>query len=163
MEEKRNNTEIQVQLNDAPDVSETPENPIVEEYNASFEPDAEPVLSAEELQDTLLEDSGMNSFQKFIAKLDDKKWNLYQRVLGVLLGAAACIALFWKGSADNESAFSWSLIVAIVIAIWAPNILEKQGLRKIPKTRSTMAITMGVIIVVYFAVIGIRSGFNFRG
>lgn len=159
MEEKRDNTEIQAQ-NDAP---ETAESPIVEEYNASFEPDAEPALSAEELQDTLLEDSGMNGFQKFIAKLDDKKWNLYQHILGVLLGGAACVALFWKGSADNESAFSWSLVVAIVIAIWLPNILERRGLRKIPRARTTMAITMGVIIVAYFAVIGIRSGFNFRG
>lgn len=159
MEEKRDNTEIQTQ-NAAP---ESTEAPAVEEYNASFEPDAEPVLSDEELQDTLLEDSGMNGFQKFIAKLDDKKWNLYQRILGVLLGGAACAALFWKGSADNESAFSWSLVIAIVIAIWLPNILERRGLRKIPKARATMAITMGVIIVVYFAVIGIRTGFNFKG
>ena len=78
----------------------------------------------------------------------------------MLLGAAACISLFWKDGSQEQSAFSWSLILAIVIAIWVPNILEKQGLRKLTKARTTMAITMAVIIVIYFIVVGMTTGFK---
>ena len=153
MEDKRENIEI-----------EEPTAPESNEYNASFDPDPDPVsgMSEDELQDSILEDSGMNAFQKFCAKVDDKKWLLYQHILGVLLACGTCVALFWKGSAETENAFSWSLIVAIVIAIWVPNIVEKQALRKISKARTTMAIAMAIIIVIYFVVIGLQSGFNFR-
>ena len=48
------------------------------------------------------------------------------------------------------------------IMLLIPNIIEKQGLRKIPKVRTTMAITLMVCIVVYFLYMGLTTGFNFR-
>ena len=77
----------------------------------------------------------------------------------------ASVALFWDsiGGADKEKGgFSFSLIIAVVIAMLIPNIVEKQGLRKIPKVRTTMAITLMVCIVVYFLYMGLTTGFNFR-
>lgn len=152
MEDKRENTPIE----------ETNEGGRME-YDASFEPDTIEVMSDDELQDTILADSNMSGFQRWIAKLDDQKWKLYQTILGIVLAAASCTALFWRGSNDTENAFSWSLVIAVIIALVVPNIIEKKGLRRIPRTRNTMAIAMGVIIVGYFLVLGIRTGFNFTG
>ena len=49
--------------------------PVYEEYNASLDPD-DPIstMSEDELQESLLEDSNMNGFQKWVARMDEKKW-----------------------------------------------------------------------------------------
>lgn len=134
-----------------------------EEHDASFDPDPETTLSEDELQDSILADSGMNAFQLYVAKMNDKSWNLAQRIFGVVLGILASVALFWDsiGGADKEKGgFSFSLIIAVVIAMLIPNIVEKQGLRKIPKTRTTMAITLLICIVAYLIYLGVTTGFR---
>ena len=134
-----------------------------EEHDASFDPDPETTLSEDELQDSILADSGMNAFQLYVAKMNDKSWNLAQRIFGVVLGILASVALFWDsiGGADKEKGgFSFSLIIAVVIAMLIPNIVEKQGLRKIPKTRITMAITLLICIVAYLIYLGVTTGFR---
>jgi len=134
---------------------------IVEEHNASF--DEDPILediSEDELQDAILEDSGMNGFQKWIARLDEKKWTLLQRIVGAILGVATGVSLFWNGGSDNEQGFSWSLIIAVVIAMLIPNILEKQGQRRIPKLRVALVIALGVMIAGYFVYWGTAHGFR---
>ena len=62
--------------------------PVYEERDASFEPDPEPetTISEEELQDSILADSDMTAFQRYIAKMDDRTWNLAQRICGAVLG-----------------------------------------------------------------------------
>ena len=136
---------------------------VYEEHDASFDPDPETTLSEDELQDSILADSGMNAFQLYVAKMNDKSWNLAQRIFGVVLGILASVALFWDsiGGADKEKGgFSFSLIIAVVIAMLVPNIVEKQGLRKIPKTRTTMAITLLICIVAYLIYLGVTTGFR---
>ena len=141
---------------------------VVEEHNASF--DEDPVLdtegmSEEELQDTILADSDMNAFQRFIAKMDDKKWKLTQRILGVILGLGSGLALFSDGlfnRGEESTGSSYSLIIAVVIALLVPNIIEKQGGRKINVARMTMAITLLVALVAYFIFAGVNSGFKFN-
>jgi len=157
MAEKHDNNEIEVL---EPEVLETEvSEPEIEEYNASFDPDPIPGMSEDELQDSILADSNMNSFQRFIAKLDDRTWTIYQRILGVILGLGACVALFWNsGRGEDESGFTWTLVIAIVIAMLIPNIIEKQAQRKIAKARVTEAITMGIFIVVYFVYMAITKG-----
>ena len=138
---------------------------VYEEHDASFDPDPETTLSEDELQDSILADSGMNAFQLYVAKMNDKSWNLAQRIFGVVLGIGASLALFWDGifnTGKEQSGFSFSLVAAVVIAMLIPNIVEKQGLRKIPKTRTTMAITLLALIVVYLIYLGVTTGFNFR-
>lgn len=90
-------------------------------------------------------------------------WNIAQRICGVVLGVLASLALFWDGifsTSKEQGGFSFSLIAAVVIAMLVPNIIEKQGLRKIPKARTTMAIALLVCIVVYLAFIGLTKGFG---
>lgn len=137
--------------------------PVYEERDASFDPDPETTLTEEELQDSILADSDMTAFQRYIAKMDDKTWNLAQRICGAVLGVLASLALFWDGifnAGKEQSGFSFSLIAAVVIAMLIPNIIEKQGLRKIPKVRTTMAISLMVCIVAYFLYMGVTTGFN---
>jgi len=140
------------------DKQRTPE---FEEYNATLDDDTVESMSADELQESLLEDSGMNGFQKAIARMDEKTWTLVQRVVGAIMGVAAGVALFWNGGSDTEGGFSYSLIIAIVIAMLIPNIIEKQGLRRIPKLRIALVIALGVMIVGYFIYWGTVKGFNF--
>lgn len=139
------------------DNQKTPE---YEEYNASLDPDPIESMSADELQESILEDSDMNGFQKYIARLSEKSWTLIQRIVGAILGVASGLALFWNGGSDTEQGFSWSLVIAIVIAMLVPNILEKQGGRRINKLRVALVIALGVMIVGYFIVIGARTGFK---
>lgn len=132
-----------------------------EERDATLDPDPDPrEMSDDELQESILEDSGMNGFQKFIARLDEKTWKLYQSVAGVLLGALSAVALFWDGN-KTEGSFSYGLIVAVILAILVPNILDRKGLRKVNRMRVVLAITLGVIIVGYFLYTGFSSGFKF--
>ena len=133
-----------------------------EERDASLDPDPDPKsMTEEELQESILEDSDMNAFQKFIARLDDKKWKLYQRIAGAVLGLLACVALFWKNG-EEQGTFSYGLIIAMIIALIVPNILEKRALRKMGVMRITMAIAMGVAVLEYFLYWGFSSGFNFK-
>lgn len=123
------------------------------ERNATLDDDS-PALSEDEVQERILEDSGMNGFQKAIARMDEQKWTLVQRIGGVVLGIASAVALFWEGlfqapAEEAQKGFSISLILAVVLAMVAPNIIEKQGLRKAPKLRTTVAITLVVAIVGY--------------
>lgn len=139
--------------------------PVIEEHNASF--DEDPVidrseLSEEELQDTILEDSDMSGFQRFIAKLDDKKWMLYQRILGVILGIGTSLALFGESlfKKSDEAMGTYSLVIAVVIAMLIPNIIEKKAGRKINAARMTMAGTLLVLLVIYFVYAGLTNGFS---
>ena len=149
------------------DKQKTPE---YEEYNASLEPDEDPIeaLSESELQDRILEDSDMSGFQKFIARMDDAKWILVQRVFGALLGLGASVALFWgmiPGVAQNQveggKTNTYSLIIAVVIALLIPNIVEKRGGRKITQARFAMVIALGVAIVAFFLLFGFKNGWQF--
>ncbi len=147
-------------------MEENKQNPEYEERDATLDDEPTPTLSADEVQDSLLEDSGMNGFQKWCARMDDKRWTLMQRVTGALLGIAAGVALFWDTLMDaqpnqQQGFFSIPLIVAIAIALIVPNIIEKQSLRRIPKLRTAMVIALALMIVVFFVVTGLRSGFKF--
>ena len=133
--------------------------PEMEEYNATLDSDM-PEMSEDELQESILEDSGMNAFQKWVARLDEKTWTLYQRIVGAILGVGSGVALFWNGGSDNEQGFSWSLVVAIVIAMLIPNILEKQSGRRIPKLRVALVIALAIMIVGYMVIVGARTGFK---
>lgn len=132
----------------------------VVERDATLDPDPVASMTDDELQDSILEDSGMNGFQKFIARMDERRWTLAQRVTGGLLGLVAGIALFIDNGGE-EGAFSYSLIIAVVVAMVVPNIIEKQGMRRAPKLRTTLVLVLAVVLVAYFVAMGMRTGFQF--
>lgn len=135
--------------------------PAYDEYNATLDADPVEEMSADQVQESILEDSDMNGFQKAIARMSEKTWTIVQRVVGALLGIASGVALFWNGGSDTESGFSYSLIVAVVIAMLIPNLIEKKGLRRIPKLRIALVISLAAMIVIYFIYWGSVKGFRF--
>lgn len=135
--------------------------PTYDEYNATLDADPVEEMSADQVQESILEDSDMNGFQKAIARMSEKTWTIVQRVVGALLGIASGVALFWNGGSDTEGGFSYSLIVAVVIAMLIPNLLEKKGLRRIPKLRVALVISLSAMIVIYFIYWGSVKGFRF--
>ena len=135
--------------------------PAYDEYNATLDADPVEEMSADQVQESILEDSDMNGFQKAIARMSEKTWTIVQRVVGALLGIASGVALFWNGGSDTESGFSYSLIVAVVIAMLIPNLIEKKGLRRIPKLRIALVISLSAMIVIYFIYWGSVKGFRF--
>jgi len=141
-----------------------------EERNASLDPDEDPAeqLSESELQDKILEDSDMSGFQKFIARMDDATWKLAQRVFGAIMGLGASVALFWdslpfvqQNQVEGAKGNSWSLIVAVVIALLIPNIVEKRSGRKLTQARFAMVFTLGIAIVAFFILTGVRHNWQF--
>lgn len=135
--------------------------PAYDEYNATLDADPVEEMSADQVQESILEDSDMTGFQKAIARMSEKTWTIVQRVVGALLGIASGVALFWNGGSDTESGFSYSLIVAVVIAMLIPNLIEKKGLRRIPKLRIALVISLAAMIVIYFIYWGSVKGFRF--
>ena len=139
-----------------------------EERDATLDEDIEETLSESELQDKILEDSDMTGFQKFIARMDDAKWKLVQRVFGVILGLGASVALFWESlpfvqqnQVEGGKKGSWALVVAVIIALLIPNIVEKRGGRKITQARFAMVITLGIAIVGFFIMTGLNHNWQF--
>ena len=143
------------------------QTPEIKERNATLDDDPIPSMTADELQESILEDSGMNAFQKYCARMDDKRWTLAQRIAGALLGIAAGVSLFWDTLTKSARAqqqqgfFSIPLVIAIVIAMAVPNIIEKQSLRSVPKLRIAMVFSLAAVIVIYFVLIGVQTGFTF--
>lgn len=135
--------------------------PEIEERNATL--DDEPKRSADALQESILEDEGLNEFQKFCARMDERRWKRAQCVIGALLGLAAGVALFWEvifpGPEGQQGMFSIPLLVAIAIALIVPNIIEKQGLRRAPVLRVAMVIALAAVLVIYVIVVALTGGF----
>ena len=146
-------------------MEENRQNPQIEEHNATLDDDFISGMTEDELQESILEDSGMNSFQKYCARMNDARWALMQRAAGVLLGVGAGLALFWDSLTGTERQqqgfFSLPLIIALALAMFVPNIIEKQSLRKVPKLRLALVIALAAVIVIYFLVLGFRTGFHF--
>lgn len=141
-------------------MEENQKTPVHEEYNATLDSDPVETMSADEVQESILEDSGMNGFQKAIARMSEKTWTIVQRIVGAILGLATGVALFWNGGSNDENGFSYSLIIAVVIAMLIPNLIEKQGLRRIPKLRVALVIALAIMIVIYFIYWGTVKGFR---
>ena len=146
-------------------MEENRQNPEIEERNATLDEDFIPNLTHDELQESILKDSGMNSFQIFCARMNDARWTLAQRIAGALLGIGAGVALFWDSltgiEREQQGFFSLPLILALALAMFVPNIIEKQSQRKVPKLRLALVVALAAFIAIYFLVIGFRTGFKF--
>ena len=141
------------------------QNPEIEERNVTLDDDPISTMTEDELQESILEDSGMNAFQKYCARMSEARWTLTQRIAGALLGIAAGVSLFWdtlvRSDSEQQGIFSIPLIISIFLALILPNIIEKQGLRPIPTLRTAMVISLGLVIVIYFIIVGFQTGFQF--
>jgi len=83
-------------------------------------------------------------FEKKMAAIPENKWNLYQIICGILIGAFTAYSLF----AGEDSSFLF--ITALCLALIAPNQFEKSANRKVYKGRVAMCITLAIGLVIMF-------------
>jgi|GEM_PF-5312003 len=81
------------------------------------------------------------AFQKRIAAIPDKQWRRLQIILGIVLGAGSAASIVLLGNA-GENMSTISLLVAALLALVLPGVLEKQGARKTPVMRTTLIISL---------------------
>ena len=150
-------------------MEENRQNPEIEERDATLDEDIIPTMTDDELQESILEDSGMSNFQKFCARMPEARWKLVQRIVGALLGIAAGLALFWDSimksfgvqQPEQQGMFTMPLVVAVLIAMIVPNFIERRSLRRMPQMRIALVIGLGAMILIYFIIVSASTGFKF--
>lgn len=98
-------------------------------------------------------------FQKKIAAIPEKKWRLYQIIGGILLGTLTVFTLFYRSSPDSGT-ISYGFLIAICLALFGPNYLEKQGKREIYLGRKWLCITMGAGMVIAVLILGFSTNWE---
>lgn len=133
--------------------ADTAEKPsYAEEKNAEF---AQAVARANEILGDDDDEAPMehvpSEFEKKMHAIPEGKWNLYQIIAGILIGAYTVYALF-KGEKTD-----FSFIIALVLALIAPGQLEKSANRKLLKLRIVICITLAIGIagmIIFFLITG---------
>ena len=98
-------------------------------------------------------------FEKKIKAIPDKQWNLYQTLAGVVIGAATAGTLFLGGSGSKGSSIPF--LIAVVVALAGPNVLEDRGRRKLNRFRMVLIIVMAVSIIAFTIYNGTTKGWDF--
>ncbi len=86
-------------------------------------------------------------FEKRVAAIGDSTWKKLQIAFGILLGLLCTLCLTVLSRTETFSGVS--LILAVVLAILVPNLLEKKGGRKIPQLRLFLIITLALSLGFY--------------
>jgi len=94
-------------------------------------------------------------FERRIHAIPEAQWKLYQTVGGVLIGAFTVFALFFGGQGLNPL-----FLIAIVLALFAPNMLEDRGRRKLTRGRMVMAITIAIGVAAMAVYTGMTKGWR---
>ncbi len=79
------------------------------------------------------------------AGIDEERWTLYQNIGGVALGLAAGALLFFIK--DDGSMLPLNFIIALAIAKFLPDYLEKQMSRSLRRARIAMIIALLVVML----------------
>lgn len=101
----------------------------------------------------------LTPFQEKVAAIPEKKWKLYQGLGGFLIGALTVFALFYRKDTSSGT-MSYGFIIAICLALFGPNYIEKQGKRDIFFGRKVMCITMGVGMVLAVLILGFATNWQ---
>ena len=95
-------------------------------------------------------------FEKRIHAIPEDKWNLYQTLGGAVIGLVIAGLLFAGGSGLNAG-----FLIAVVLALLLPNLLEDRGRRKLQRGRLAMIIAMAIGIGILAVYAGVTTGWNF--
>ncbi len=92
------------------------------------------------------EEEELDDLQQRVRDFPDKKWNIIQYISGTAVGflCGALVTYFPR----FESIGSYGTIAALVIAIFAPRLVEKRVKRSVQKGRVSMLISLAVWIAV---------------
>lgn len=110
-----------------------------------------PDIPLEEEELPMLEEDAPVSKGKlydFVAKMDDKQFRRAQMIFGIVVGlvAAVCLSIPMSDAEGNSS--MWNFVIALVVVMWVPRIVEKRIEKRIPVAQKWMLIMVAVGILV---------------
>ena len=85
----------------------------------------------------------LDELQTKVRNLPEAKWGLYQRVCGAALGLLCGYLLTY---------FGYGTIAAVLIALLAPNLIEKRVKRSLQKGRVALMLGLAAWMLVYLAI-----------
>ena len=92
----------------------------------------------------------LDELQTKVRNLPEAKWTLYQRIGGGFLGLLCGYLLTYFGS--YESIGMYGTIAAVLIALLAPNLIEKRVKRSLQKGRVALMLGLAAWMLVYLAI-----------
>ena len=92
----------------------------------------------------------LDDLQTKVRNLPEAKWILYQRICGAVLGLLCGYLLTFFGSYESVGMFG--TIGAVVIALFAPNLIEKRLKRSLQKGRVALMIGLAVWMLAYLLI-----------
>lgn len=95
-------------------------------------------------------------FEKRIKAIPAEQWNLYQLIVGILIGTFTVFALFMGGK--DFSPLFW---VAIALVLVFPRILEDRGRRSLTRLRVVMIVTIAGGMAAVLLYKGFTQGWDF--
>lgn len=92
----------------------------------------------------------LDELQTKVRNLPEAKWVLYQRVGGGFLGLLCGFLLTYFGSFNSTDMFS--TVGAVLIALFAPNLIEKRLKRSVQKGRVALMIGLAIWMLAYLVI-----------
>ncbi len=110
----------------------------------------EPKNPAQETPTVTPPQEELDELQTKVHNLPEAKWNLYQRIGGAVLGLLCGYLLTYFGSYESVGMFG--TIAAVVIALFAPNLIEKRLKRSLQKGRVALMIGLAAWMLAYLLI-----------
>lgn len=126
------------------------------QHGASDNPNAIEDIPMEEEELPMLEDDqpiDKGKLYNFVAKMDDVQFRRAQIIFGALLGALASICLMIPIPGESSGNSMWNFVIALIIAIWIPRIVERKIEQRIPIAQRWM-------LIVFVIGMAVSIGFN---
>ena len=76
----------------------------------------------------------------FVAKMDDKQFRRAQMIFGIVLGALAALAMLIHIPNDDGGTSMWNFVIALVLVMWVPRVVERKIEQRIPLAQKWMLI-----------------------
>ena len=96
------------------------------------------------------------AFEKKIKAIPEDKWLLYQTLGGAAIGLVSAALLFL-----SSSGLIAGFLIAVVLALLVPNILEDKGRRKLTRARVAMIAALAAGILAMTLYNGFTYGWDF--
>lgn len=96
-----------------------------------------------------LDNEYLSSLDRLVSNLSPEKWKLWQTIVGVVLGIAGGLCLFYLGGTETFGSFG--LVLAVVILLLIPNILQRNIARSFTRGRMVSIIAFAAVLLLHLA------------